>query len=170
MRRLVGKVDETPLTLVAEAANVARNWQRRPRRGRMATIEEILAQSKVIAVVGLSDRPDRPSHGVARYLQREGYRIIPVNPKLREPVLGEEPYPDLDSVPEKVDLVDVFRRAVDVPPVVEAAIRVGAPALWTQLGIVHEEAARIAREAGLTVVMDRCTAIEHRSLKSEGKL
>ena len=134
----------------------------------MTTIEEVLANSKVIAVVGLSDRPERPSHGVARYLQRSGYRIIPVNPKLKGPVLGEEPYPDLDSVPEKVDLVDVFRRPIDVPPVVEAAIRIGAPAIWMQLGIVHEEAAQRAREAGLAVVMDRCTAIEHRLLLQRG--
>ncbi len=136
----------------------------------MTTIEEVLANSKVIAVVGLSDRPERPSHGVARYLQQSGYRIIPVNPKLTGPVLGEEPYPDLDSVREKVDLVDIFRRPIDVPPVVEAAIRIGAPAIWMQLGIVHEEAAQRARNAGLAVVMDRCTAIEHRALIREGKI
>lgn len=138
--------------------------------GDMTTIEEILTDSKVIAIVGLSDRPERPSHGVARYLQESGYRIIPVNPKLTEPVLGETPYPDLGSVPEKVDLVDIFRRPIDVPPVVMEAIRIEAPAIWMQLGIVHEEAARRARSAGLKVVMDRCTAIEHRSLLHEGKL
>jgi predicted CoA-binding protein len=133
----------------------------------MTTIEEVLADSKVIAVVGLSDSPERPSYGVARYLQQSGYRIIPVNPKLTGPVLGETPYPDLDSVPAKVDLVDIFRRPIDVPPVVEAAIRIGAPAIWMQLGIVHKEAAQRACDAGLRVVMDRCMAIEHRFLSHE---
>ena len=136
----------------------------------MTTIEEILATSRVIAVVGLSDQPERPSHSVARYLQGQGYRIVPVNPKLAGPVLGEEPYPSLDAVPEQVDLVDIFRRSIDVPPVVDAAIRVGARAVWMQLGIVHEEAARKAQAAGLQVVMDRCTAIEHRRLLREGRI
>ena len=135
----------------------------------MASVEEILARSEVVAVVGLSDRPDRPSHGVAQYLQEQGYRIIPVNPQLRGPVLGEEPYSRLEDVPERIDLVDVFRRSEDVPPVVDAAIAVGASAVWMQLGIVHEEAAAKARAAGLDVVMDKCTAIEHRALaRSEG--
>ena len=134
------------------------------------TIESVLAKSRVIAIVGLSDREERPSHSVARYLQRQGYRIIPVNPKLTEPVLGEVPYPTLDTVPEKVDLVDIFRRPIDVPPVVDAAIRTGALAVWMQLGIIHEEAARKARAVGLEVVMDRCTAIEHRLLVRDGKL
>jgi len=133
----------------------------------MTTSEEVLADSKVIAVVGLSDSPERPSYGVARYLQQSGYRIIPVNPRLTGPVLGEAPYPDLDSVPAKVDLVDIFRRPIDVPPVVEAAIRIGAPAIWMQLGIVHKEAAQRACDAGLKVVMDRCMAIEHRFLSHE---
>jgi predicted CoA-binding protein len=133
-------------------------------------IEELLANSRVIAVVGLSDRPERPSHGVARYLQEQGYRIIPVNPKLTGPVLGEQPYPRLDDVPERVDLVDIFRRSIDVPSVVDAAIRIGAPAVWMQLGIVHEEAARRASAAGLQVVMDKCTAIEHRVLVRAGRL
>ncbi len=130
----------------------------------MATVEEILTKSRVIAVVGLSDRPDRPSHGVARYLQAQGYRVIPVNPALTGPVLGEAPYRRLEDVEEHVDLVDIFRRPVDVPPVVEAAIEIGASAVWMQLGIVHEEAAAKARAAGLDVVMDKCTAIEHRAL------
>lgn len=133
-------------------------------------IEQLLERSRVIAVVGLSNRPERASYGVARYLQRAGYRIVPVNPKLTEPVLGEQPYPDLDSVPEPVDMVDIFRRPLDVPTIVEAAIRIKAPAVWMQLGIVHEEAAQRARAAGLQVVMDRCTAIEHRFLLAEGKL
>ena len=136
----------------------------------MATIEEILTRSRTIGVVGLSDREDRPSHRVARYLQSQGYRIIPVNPRLEGPVLGEQPYPDLESVPEHMDLVDIFRRAVDVPPVVDSAIRVKASAVWMQLGIVHEEAAERAREAGLDVVMDHCTSIEHRLLVGVGRI
>ena len=120
--------------------------------------------------MGLSDREDRPSHRVARYLQSQGYRIIPVNPRLEGPVLGEQPYPDLESVPEHVDLVDIFRRAADVPPVVESAIKVGASAVWMQLGIIHEEAAERAREAGLDVVMDHCTSIEHRLLVGVGRI
>ena len=120
--------------------------------------------------MGLSDREDRPSHRVARYLQSQGYRIIPVNPRLEGPVLGEQPYPDLESVPEHVDLVDIFRRAADVPPVVESAIKVGASAVWMQLGIIHEEAAERARGAGLDVVMDHCTSIEHRLLVGVGRI
>ncbi len=120
--------------------------------------------------MGLSDREDRPSHRVARYLQSQGYRIIPVNPRLEGPVLGEQPYPDLESVPEHVDLVDIFRRAADVPRVVESAIKVGASAVWMQLGIIHEEAAERAREAGLDVVMDHCTSIEHRLLVGVGRI
>ena len=136
----------------------------------MSIIEDILSKAKVIAVVGLSDREDRPSHAVARYLQSQGYRIIPVNPNLEAPVLGEQPYPDLESVPGPVDLVDIFRRPIDVPPVVDSAIKIGAPAVWMQLGIVHEEAAQRARAAGLDVVMDRCAAIEHRRLVRLGRL
>ncbi len=138
--------------------------------GEDETIEAVLANSKTIAIVGLSDRPDRSSHGAARYLQREGYRIIPVNPNLTGPVLGEQPYASLDDLPEPVDLVDIFRRSVDVPPVVDAAIRIGAPAVWMQLGIVHQQAALLAKAAGIDVVMDRCTAIEHRRLVWLGKL
>ena len=134
------------------------------------TIDAILAVSRVIAVVGLSDRPERPSYGVARYLQNQGYRIIPVNPKLTDSVLGEKPYSTLDDVPEKVDVVDIFRRSIDVPPIVEAAIRIKAQAVWLQLGIVHEEAAKVAQEAGIQVVMDRCLAIEHQILERDGKL
>ena len=128
-----------------------------------------LTDSKTIAVVGLSPRPERPSHYVAKYLQEQGYRVIPVNPQL-DTVLGEKCFPDLKSIPEPVDMVDIFRRPIDVPTVVEAAIRIKTPAVWMQLGIVHEEAAQRARAAGLQVVMDRCTAIEHRFLLAEGKL
>ncbi|MCY4449003.1 MAG: CoA-binding protein [Chloroflexi bacterium] len=131
----------------------------------MDTAEQILRDSKVIAVVGLSDRPDRPSHGVARYMQEHGYRIIPVNSKLTEPVLGEQPYARLEDVPEHVDVVDIFRRAVDVPPVVDGAIRMGASAVWMQLGISHGEAGAKAETAGLRVVMDKCMAIEHRLMR-----
>ena len=136
----------------------------------MSMIDAILTTAKVIAVVGLSDREDRPSHSVAKYLQSQGYRIIPVNPRLEGPVLGEQPYEDLESVPEHIDVVDIFRRPADVPPVVESAIRVKAGAVWMQLGIVHEEAAQRARAAGLDVVMDRCAAIEHGRLVRLGRL
>lgn len=115
---------------------------------------------KTIAVVGLSSDPMRPSHGVARYLQRHGYRIIPVNP-YEQLVLGERAYPNLREVPVPVDVVDVFRRPEFVPEVVEDAIAVGARALWLQFGVVHDEAARRAQAAGLAVVMDRCIKVEH---------
>ena len=131
----------------------------------MDTAEQVLRESKVIAVVGLSDRSDRPSHGVARYMQEHGYRIIPVNPKLTGPVLGEQPYARLEDVPEHVDVVDIFRRSVDVPPVVDGAIRIGASAVWMQLGISHSEAGARAEAAGLRVVMDKCMAIEHRLMR-----
>ncbi|WP_440995168.1 CoA-binding protein [Arhodomonas sp. SL1] len=126
-------------------------------------IRELIESARTIAVVGLSPKPERPSHDVARYMQRQGYRIIPVNPGHDE-LLGECCYPSLREVPEPVDLVDVFRRPEQVPAVVEDAIAVGAPALWLQLGVVHEAAAQRAREAGMTVVMDRCLKIEHARL------
>jgi uncharacterized protein len=125
------------------------------------TIPELLAASKTIAVVGLSSRRSRPSYGVSEYMQSQGYRIIPVNPNETE-VLGEKAYPDLGSVPEKIDIVDIFRRPEHVPAIVEAAIRIGARAVWMQEGIVHEQAAERARAAGLEVVMDRCILKEHR--------
>jgi len=127
------------------------------------TIERIFKESKTIAVVGLSPDPARASHGVARYLQTQGYRIIPVNPFVEE-VLGEKSYPDLASVPETVDVVDIFRRSRHVPAIVEAAIAKGAQAVWMQEGIVHQDAAARAREAGLMVVMDRCMLKDHRRL------
>jgi predicted CoA-binding protein len=127
------------------------------------TIAELLRSARTIAVVGLSSRRARPSYGVSEYMQRTGYRIIPVNPQESE-VLGEKAYPDLDSVPVPVDIVDVFRRSEYVPEIVEAAIRVGAKAVWMQEGVVHEEAAERARAAGLTVVMDRCILKEHRKI------
>lgn len=137
------------------------------RRGgvnQVTAIEEILTSAKVIAIVGLSERKDRPSYGVAEYLQAVGYRVIPINPVLRQPVLGEQPYADLESFPGHIDLVDIFRRSDLVGEVVDSAISVGADAIWMQLGIVNEQAATTAEQAGLKVVMDRCTAVEHRKL------
>lgn len=129
----------------------------------MRRIAEILESAKVIAVVGLSNKRYRPSYGVTEYMQRAGYRIVPVNPQETE-VLGEKCYPDLDSVPEAVDIVDIFRRSEFVPEIVEAAIRKGAKVVWMQEDVVHEDAARRAAEAGLDVVMDRCILKEHRRL------
>lgn len=135
----------------------------------LRSIEEVLRECKTVAVVGLSPRPNRPSHSVAAYLQAQGYRIVPVNPMIDE-VLGERSYPDLEAIPFPVELIDVFRRSEEVPAVVEQAIRVGAQAVWLQLGVIHHEAAAKAAEHGLDVVMDRCTAIEHRALVRQGKL
>jgi predicted CoA-binding protein len=126
-------------------------------------MNEVLDSARTIAVVGLSGKRYRPSYGVAEYMKRSGYHIIPVNPNERE-VLGEQCYPDLDSVPESVDIVDIFRRSECVPEIVEAAIRKGAKAIWMQEGVFHEEAARRAQEAGLAVVMDRCILKDHRRL------
>ena len=126
-------------------------------------IAELLSTARTIAVVGLSGNPDRPSFGVAQYLQSKGYRIIPVNPTINS-VLGEKCYASVSEIPEKadvkVDIVDVFRRPEFVPALTEEAIAIGARCLWLQLGVIHEEAARRARDAGLLVVMDRCLAVE----------
>ncbi len=119
----------------------------------MHCVEEQLSKSKTIAVVGLSPSPQRDSHRVAKYLKEHGYRIIPVNPMIDE-VLGEKSYPDLKSVPEPIDMVDIFRRSELVPPVVEEAIEVGAKYVWMQDGVINREAAEKAEEAGLLVVMD----------------
>src|SRR5215212_259738 len=127
-------------------------------------IKKILQQAQTIAVVGLSDRPDRDSNGVARFLQRNGYRIIPVNPNLRGPVLGEQPYASLRDIRDHVDIVDVFRRSEYLPQIVEDAIAIGADVVWTQLGIMNRAATQRAQQAGLGVVIDRCMAIEHRRL------
>lgn len=123
-------------------------------------IEKILKGYKTIAVVGLSPKEDRPSHNVAKYLRSQGYRIIPVNPNAKE-VLGEISYPDLKSILEKVDIVDIFRRSEDVLPIVDEAIAIGAKVVWMQEGIINNEAAERARKAGLEVVMDRCMLKEH---------
>jgi len=129
----------------------------------MRAVAEILKSSRTIAVVGLSSKRFRASYGVAEYMQRAGYRIIPVNPDESQ-VLGEKSYPDLDSVPGAIDIVDIFRRSEFVPEIVEAAIRKGAKAIWMQEGVVSEDAARRAAEAGLDVVMDRCILKDHRRL------
>ena len=136
------------------------------------TLEEmrqILVQSKTIAVVGLSDRPNRPSYGVASYLKGQGYRVIPVNPNLTE-VLGEKAYASLHDIPEAVDMVDIFRRPEYVLPIVEDAIAIDVKVVWMQMGIVNEEAAERGEAAGLTVVMDACTAAIHRLLRARGKI
>ncbi len=126
----------------------------------MGMIPDLLRKSRVIAVVGLSSKQFRPSYGVAEYMQREGYRIIPVNPHETE-VLGEKAYARLEDVPEHIDIVDIFRRSEFVPPVVDDAIRMGASAVWMQEGVVDEQSAEKARAAGLAVVMDRCILKEH---------
>jgi hypothetical protein len=133
----------------------------------MNRFAEVLRSSRVIAVVGLSSKRWRPSYGVAEYMKKAGYRIIPVNPAEKE-VLGETSYPDLDSVPGPVDIVDIFRRSEYVPDIVEAAVRKGAMAIWMQEGVVHEEAARRAEDAGLVVAMDHCILKDHRRLVAEG--
>jgi uncharacterized protein len=127
------------------------------------TISEILKSTRTIAVVGLSSNPMRPSNGVSQYMQRSGYRVIPVNPNEKE-VLGEKSYAKLEDVPESIDCVNVFRRSQFVPEIVESAIRIGAKSLWLQEGVIHEPAAARAKQAGLSVVMDRCILKEHRKL------
>ena len=126
-------------------------------------IKDLLQKAHTIAVVGLSSSRFRASYGVSQYMQSAGYRIIPVNPNEQE-VLGEKSYTRLEDVPEKIDVVDVFRRSEFVPEIVDAAIRVGARAIWMQDGVVDEAAAQRARDAGLFVVMDDCILREHRRL------
>lgn len=128
------------------------------------TAREILTTTKTIAVVGLSNKPDRPSNEIASYLKDAGYRIIPVNPGIKE-ALGEKAYASLKDIPEKVDVVQIFRRSEDVPPIVEDAIAIGAKVVWMQTGIVNEEAAARAKAAGLKVVMDACMRATHRMLR-----
>ncbi len=127
------------------------------------TLRRILAEHHTVAVVGLSANWHRPSNFAAKYMQEHGYRVIPVNPQYGE-VLGERCYARLTDVPDKVDIVDCFRAASEIPAIVEDAIAIGAKVIWMQLGIVDNEAARRAREAGLEVVMDRCVKIEHARL------
>jgi len=128
-----------------------------------AAIRACLARAKTIAVVGLSPRPDRPSHRIARRLQQWGYRVVPVRPAVSE-VLGEKAYARLADVPQRIDLVDVFRAADQVGAIVEQCIALGIPAIWIQQGIVNEAAAARAQEAGLFVVMDRCISVDYRRL------
>jgi predicted CoA-binding protein len=129
----------------------------------MRSLEEILRQSRTIAIVGLSSDPSRPSFGIAQALQKVGYQIIPVNPKEKE-VLGQTAYPSLLDIPGPVHLVNVFRRPNQTPEVARQAVQIRAQALWLQLGIENEEAAQIASAAGLDVVMDRCIMVEYRKL------
>ncbi len=126
-----------------------------------AEVRHLLSTSKIIAVVGLSEKPWRPSHGVSHYMQSRGYRIIPVNPNLTE-ALGEKAYPKLEDIPESIDIVNIFRRPEFVEPIVDAAIGIGARAIWMQEGVVHHDAAKKARAAGLAVIMDHCILKEHR--------
>ncbi|MBI3976149.1 MAG: CoA-binding protein [Armatimonadetes bacterium] len=133
----------------------------------MKELGTILEETKTIAVVGLSPNPDRPSHDIAKYLQAQGYRIIPVNPTV-ETVLGERSYPNLLAIPFAVDVVQIFRRPEEVSPIVDQAIQIGAKVVWMQPGIVHEGAAAKARAAGLKVVMDRCMRATHRQVSGGG--
>jgi predicted CoA-binding protein len=123
----------------------------------------LLKNARTIAIVGLSDTPTRDSHSVALYMMEKGYRIIPVNPNCPE-ILGEKSYPDLLSIPDKVDIVDIFRKTDFIPEIVDEAIKIKASAIWMQLDLYHEQAARKAREAGLTVIQSKCIKIEHAML------
>jgi len=125
-------------------------------------ISDLLKSAKTIAVVGLSDSPLRPSHGVSAYMQTHGYRIVPVNPQIDE-ALGERAYRTLLDVPDKIDVVNIFRRPEFVPEIVDQAIRLKVPAIWMQEDVINEEAAGKARTAGIFVVMDRCILKEHRA-------
>lgn len=125
------------------------------------TRKRILEEAETIAVVGLSPNPQRTSHMIARAMQQAGYRIIPVNPKLTETVLGEKPYASLADIPESVDIVDVFRRSEYTPEIAKEAAAIKAKVLWLQQGVYNEEAYRIASEAGLTVIMDLCIKVDH---------
>ena len=128
-------------------------------------IKEILENSRTIAVVGLSDKPDRDSYRVAQYLKDHGYTIIPVNPAKTE-ILGEKSYPDLSSIPSGVDIVDIFRNIEAIPGIVDEAIQIKAKVVWMQLGLAHNESARKARDAGLAVVQSKCLKIEHSRMRT----
>jgi hypothetical protein len=131
-------------------------------------LAQLLGAPRTVAVVGLSPETRRDSHRVAAYLQAQGWRIIPVNPKA-DAILGEKSYPDLAAIPEKVDVVAVFRASEHVPPIAAQAVAIGASVLWLQLGIVNDQAARESAAAGLLVVQDRCIRQEHARLKARGK-
>ncbi|HEY4392178.1 MAG TPA: CoA-binding protein [Paenibacillus sp.] len=124
------------------------------------TIKEILMNAGNVAIVGLSDKPDRTSHMIAEAMQNNGYRIIPVNPVVSGEILGETVYPTLKDIPEPVDIVDVFRRSEYTPEIAREAVEIGAKVLWLQQGVINQEAADIAAEGGLTVIMDRCIKVE----------
>jgi predicted CoA-binding protein len=146
---LKAKGRETPVSEIPETDKIS---------------SEILNSSRVVAVVGLSPKPERPSYRVASYLKEKGYKIIPVNPE-EEEILGEASYPDLVSIPERVDVVDIFRRSEEVLAIVEEAIKIGAKAVWMQEGVVNEEAASQAKAAGLMVIMNKCMRKEHLKLQ-----
>jgi len=126
---------------------------------------KILKEYHTVAMVGLSPDPSRPSHRVARYLSSHGYKVIPVNPDAQE-ILGTRSYPDMSSIPEPIEIVDIFRRSEKVMPVVDEAIKIGAKVVWMQEGVINEEAASKARDAGLLVVMNKCMFKEHQRLKN----
>ncbi len=130
----------------------------------MSTESQLLTDYKIVAVVGLSPNPDRVSNHVAKYMQENGYKIIPVNPGATE-ILGEKCFPDLLSIGGRVEIVDIFRKSEDVPPIVDQAIQIGARAVWMQEGVYNEAAAEKARKAGLAVVMDKCIMKEHSRLR-----
>ncbi len=127
-------------------------------------VRKILTTNKTIAVVGLSDKPDRPSHEIASYLQSAGYRVIPVNPTIKE-VLGEKAYPGLREIKEKIDIVQIFRRPEEVPAIVDDAIAIGAKVVWMQPGAENEEAAATAEAAGLIAVVGACMRVAHQTLR-----
>ncbi len=127
-------------------------------------MNELLQETKIIAVVGLSDKPSRPSYGVAQYMQSHGYRIIPVNPSCEE-ILSEKCYPDLKSIPFAIDMVNVFRKSEDCLPIAHEAVEIGAKSLWLQLGVINAEAVAYAKEHGLVAIMDKCLKIEHMMLR-----
>ena len=130
----------------------------------MGQIMDLLEGTRTVAVVGLSDKAYRTSHAIARALQRFGFKILPVNPNLTGPVLGEEPYATVEEIPGPVDIVDVFRSSEKVMPVAQDAVAAGAKTLWMQSGVVNEEAAAYAKEHGLIVVMDRCIKVDYAAL------
>ena len=127
------------------------------------TLRRVLRESRTLAIVGLSADWYRPSNFAAKYMQAQGFRIIPVNPKYRE-ILGEKCYPSLAAIPQAVDMVDVFRKPADALAIAEEAVAIGAKTLWLQIGVINQEARKVAEDAGLTVVMDRCVKIEYARL------
>jgi predicted CoA-binding protein len=154
-------VNDKPFGFEQRSHRIFFNWETKLKTTATDEIGEVLKRTRTIAVVGLSDSPLRPSYGVSAYMQSHGYRIVPVNPSIKG-ALGEKAVASLAEVPEKIDMVDVFRRSEFVPDVVDEAIRLKVPAIWLQEGVIHEEAAEKARKAGIFVVMDKCILKEHR--------